>query len=301
MGKASRNKRESARDKIAAQREAARRAERRRRMLMTGGSILGVIVIVVAFVLFKVLSSPPAAANASGNGATGTTLPATVVNDVVGVPASTLNTVGNGNAYPKTLQPITASPLKANGKPEVLYMGAEYCPYCAAERWAMAVALSKFGTFANLHGIHSSSTDIYPSTPTLTFYKSSYSSKYISFSSVEEYTPTDKILQIPTAAQQALIGKYDYPPYISSVNGGAIPFVDFGGKYLIHGAEYDPQVLHGLTWSQVAAALANPGSPVAKAIDGAANNIIAGICKLTNNQPASVCTQPAVKTLQGQL
>ena len=66
-------------------------------------------------------------------------------------------------------------------------MGAEYCPYCAAERWAMAVALSRFGTFSNLRLIHSSSADIYPNTPTLSFYKSSYTSKYVQFTPVEMF------------------------------------------------------------------------------------------------------------------
>ena len=46
----------------------------------------------------------------------------------------------------------------------MLYIGAEFCPYCAAMRWSMAVALSRFGTFTPLHGIHSSSTDVDPST-----------------------------------------------------------------------------------------------------------------------------------------
>ena len=40
--------------------------------------------------------------------------------------------------------------LTADGKPLVLYVGAEYCPYCAAERCAMVQALSRFGTFSNL-------------------------------------------------------------------------------------------------------------------------------------------------------
>ena len=58
------------------------------------------------------------------------------------------------------------------GKPELLYMGGEYCPFCAAERWAIAAAVSRFGTLSGLHFIHSSPTDVYPSTPTLSFYKS---------------------------------------------------------------------------------------------------------------------------------
>ncbi len=38
-------------------------------------------------------------------------------------------------------------------------MGAEYCPFCAAQRWAMVNAFSRFGTFTGLTTTHSSSTD----------------------------------------------------------------------------------------------------------------------------------------------
>ena len=41
-------------------------------------------------------------------------------------------------------------------------MGAEYCPYCAAERWSMIVALGRFGTFSGLQTMRSSSTDSRP-------------------------------------------------------------------------------------------------------------------------------------------
>jgi len=41
----------------------------------------------------------------------------------------------------------------------VSYVGGEYCPYCAIQRWALLVALSKFGSFTNLDGqVISSST-----------------------------------------------------------------------------------------------------------------------------------------------
>ena len=41
------------------------------------------------------------------------------------------------------------------GKPEVLFVGAEYCPFCAAERWPLIVALSRFGHFGALHNMQS--------------------------------------------------------------------------------------------------------------------------------------------------
>jgi thiol-disulfide isomerase/thioredoxin len=297
MGKASRSKRAgTARDRIAAQRAAERRAEVRNRVLMASGAVVVVIAIVVTFVVIK-------ANNKSGSGgstATGTVLSASTIGNVSAVPAGTLNTVGAGASNAKTLVPITGSPLTSGGKPEVLYIGAEYCPFCAAERWAMVVALSRFGTFSGLHGIHSSSSDVYPNTPTLTFYKSTYTSKYLTFSTVEEQTVQKAALQSPTSAQSALIAKYDAPPYVSQTNAGSIPFVDFGNKYMISGASYSPQLLSGKSWSQVAAALSNPSNPVARAIDGTANQITAAICKLTNNQPSSACTA-TVKALEAKL
>ena len=75
-----------------------------------------------------------------------------------------------------------------HGKPELLYIGAEYCPFCAAQRWAMVAALSRFGTFSNLSLTHSASADVYPDTPTFSFYQSTYSSKYLTFTSVETNT-----------------------------------------------------------------------------------------------------------------
>jgi hypothetical protein len=179
----------------------------------------------------------------------------------------------------------------------MLYMGAEYCPYCAAERWSMIVALSRFGTFSGLSTIHSSTTDTPANIPTWTFHGSSYTSKYLTFTPVEMQTnvvdPSTgqyPVLEKPTAAQQALLTKYDAPPYVASADAGAIPFIYFGGKYLSVGATYDPTVLNGKSWDQIASALSDPNSAIAKAIGGSANHITAAICKMTGNQPASACT-----------
>jgi thiol-disulfide isomerase/thioredoxin len=297
MGKAERNRRQSARERIAAQQAAARQAERRRQLLLTGGSVVAVLAIVVAFVVIKTLSGPAAAGSDQATAST------SVVSQLTSVPASTLQAVGKGSALTynaKPLIPITGPPLTQNGKPEVLYMGAEYCPYCATERWAMALALSKFGTFSGLKFIHSDPNDVFPSTPSLTFYKSSYTSKYLAFTPVEELTVNKKPLQTPTSAQQALIAKYDAPPYVPAASAGAIPFVDIGNKLMLSGAQYNPQLLQGKTWAQVAAALKNPSNPIAEGADGAANYFTAAICKLTNNQPATACT-PAVQAIEGTI
>jgi hypothetical protein len=60
------------------------------------------------------------------------------------------------------------------GKPLVVYIGAEYCPFCAAQRWPLVVALSRFGTFSGLSVTRSASEDVFPDTATLSFHSASY-------------------------------------------------------------------------------------------------------------------------------
>jgi len=296
MGKATRIRQQNAREKIAAQRAAERRAETRRRMFITGGSVLGVIVIVVAFIAFKTLSSSPTTNTSSPRG---TPLPASVAHDLATVPASALAAVGKGSVATSRppITPITGAPLTSNGKPEMLYIGAEYCPYCAAMRWSMAIALSRFGTLSTpLRGIHSSSTDSFANTATLTFYKSGYTSKYLTFTPVENLTVDKALLQNPTAEQAKIWAQYEPDPATRGY-----PFIDFANKFMITSPIYDPGVLKGMTWSQIASASRDPSSPVAQGVLGAANYITAAICRTTNNQPANVCTAPPIKALAGGL
>jgi Domain of unknown function (DUF929) len=322
MGKASRTKQDGdRRARIAAQRAAERRAQQRKRIYLAGGSILVVAIVVVAFVLVK-LNSGSGTAAAASNGPTGTALSA-LTTQVENVPTSVTDKIAGGGvntgvfvqgetsseissassslgSYFATVN--SSSPLTSGGKPEVLYMGAEYCPFCAAQRWAMVNALSRFGTFTGLTTTHSSSTDSDPNTPTWTFYGSTYKSNYINFTSVEE-TKNYRIgnssstsvnyvtLQTPTSAQQAIGQAYDPQGYI--------PFIDLGSKYVQVGnlSPLSPAMLAGKSWSQVAAAMNDPSSALGKAEIGNANYMTAGICKLTNNLPATACT-PTIQKLE---
>ena len=68
------------------------------------------------------------------------------------------------------------------------------------------------------------------------------------------------------------------PPFVNSADqSGSVPFLDIGNKYILAGAQYNPQVLAGLSAAQIVAQLRNPSSPVAQAIDGSAKVIIAAI------------------------
>jgi hypothetical protein len=163
-------------------------------------------------------------------------------------------------------------------------------------RWSMAIALSRFGQLTTLHGIHSSPTDTDPNTATLTFYKTGYTSNYLNFTPVEVQTVSRAPLQSPTKAQNTLWAKYEPDP-----NTRGYPFVAFGNKLVMKGPIYDAAILKGQSWSQIAAALKDPASPIAQSVDGAANYITGAICRMTNNQPASVCTSAAVIAVQSGL
>lgn len=320
MGKASRTKQDpDRRARIAAQQEAARRAEQRKRIFIAGGSILAVVVVVVAFVIVKANNH---SAPSASNGPTGAAL-TSVTKDVTGVPQSVLDQVGGGSISSSVFIPssqiasasasnsayfseVNGTPLTSGGKPEVLYVGAEYCPFCAAQRWAMITSLSRFGTFSGLTTVHSSSTDVDPNTPTYTFYGSTYTSKYVNFTSVEETSNVPQgngfaPLQTTTSAENALLTKYD-PGNPSQRTGGAIPFIDIGGKWVEVGnlSPYGPDMLKGKNWAQVAAALSQPTTDIAKGADGSANYLTAGICQLTNNQPSTACT-PAIQSLEKKI
>jgi hypothetical protein len=220
------------------------------------------------------------------------------------IPTSVFDRIGPGGAIAPP-SPIHATPLVANGKPEVVYIGAEYCPFCATERWPLVISLSRFGTFSHLQTTHSALDDAFPGTPTFSFHGAQYSSDWIQFTAVEthtneplgsDYAPLDTL----SPAQQKLLATYDNPPYVSSDSSAGIPFIDFGGKYIIDGATYNPSVLQGKTLQQIAAAIPNPASPISQGAIGASNLITATICSLTHNQPASACTD-TVQQLEGAL
>jgi Domain of unknown function (DUF929) len=222
------------------------------------------------------------------------------------VPASVLDGVGPGRgvASPKALPPNTP-PLERDGKPEILYVGAEYCPYCAAQRWPLVVALSRFGSFEHLGGTESAAADVFPNTPTFTFHGATYTSDVIAFTAVETHTNQPDpaggytALDTPTPAQVALLQRYDQEPY--TTKAGAIPFLMIGNRYVSIGASYDPSVLQGLTRDQIARALADPTSAVARAVDGSANALTAAICTTTAGQPSSVCSDPVITTISATL
>lgn len=259
-------------------------------------SIALVVLVVGTLVAIAASSgSPPGSSTllpglvgSSGPGASAA--PASVQAAVTSVTRRTLRTVGvpTDVVGPTRVGGAGARLVGVDGKPEILFVGAEYCPYCAAERWALVVALSRFGSFSGLKATYSSLSDVFPGTQTVSFYGSTYTSTGLDFTPVEIATNQAVggrygTLQSLTSAQQSVLDRYDRPPYTSQA--GAIPFIDVANRSVMIGASYDPGVLQGKSIAEIASALSHPSSVIAQAIDGAANTLVAAISQATGVQP----------------
>jgi len=284
------SRREQMRAELLRRQEQQRRKERIK-------LISGIVVVVV--ILAAIGTGVAIGTHGGGNSknSSSTTADASVTKAVTTIPASVIDAVGNGGGVSLVKPtPISGAPaLTADGKPRVLYVGAEYCPYCAAERWAMVAALSRFGTFSNLGQTSSSSTDAYPNTATLSFHGATYTSNYLSFTGVEQTDRNQQPLDKISPADEKILDTYDTAKYFPGSQGGGIPFIAYGGKFISSGAMYDPGTLAGLSHAQIAKDLSNPKSSVTKAIVGSANVITSTLCQLTGQKPANVCTAAGVK------
>ncbi len=249
--------------------------------------LAGIAVVVATFLVIRwyITPAPPKTPSQDAT--------ALIVAQITSLPASQFDTIGQGTAN-NLIKPVSGDLLTGpGGKPQVLYIGAEYCPYCAAERWAIIVALGRFGKFSGLQSTTSSSNDIYPDTPTFTFRNATYSGDYVELRTVETSDRDQNPLQTPTASEQKLWQKFD--------PAGSIPFVNFGNRYAMSGATFLPDILSGASWQAIASELEDSNSAQAKAIIGSANLMTAAICKMTSDKPASVCSTPAIQGLEKKL
>jgi hypothetical protein len=255
--------------------------QRRRNQTFLAAGVIGLVVIViVVFVIIK-LTGGTTKSDTTTSAVDNTTLTSFTTGvslQAMKAAADNYNLTQVGGVYPTV---ISGAPI-TTGKPTLLYLGAEYCPYCATERWAMVLALSKFGTFRGLHSIHSSATDQFPNTATFSFYKSTYTSKYLTFTPVEEQTVTHATLQTATAAEDKIQAKYDPEGYI--------PFLYFNGKAEFNGAEYNAGLLAGKSFDQVAASIDGGTSKLASSAIADAGVLVSMLCRMTGGKPGNVCS-----------
>jgi uncharacterized protein DUF929 len=282
------------------------RQSNQRQWLLIGGVLALIAVIIVVFIIIsRQQSAVPSRP---------TQVSSQVFNAVTNIDPNVSGAIGTGGVQ-NPLHTVNGPPpvlVGPTGKPQFLYVGADYCPFCAGQRWAIVVALSHFGTFSKLYQTTSSSVDVYPDTSTFTFSPSLYggslyTSSYIDFVAVEtqgnqqDASGNYPVLQTPTTEQQQLLTTYDAPPY--TTQAGSIPFVDIANHYIAVGLSqgFSPQELQGLQWQDIATNLADSNSTVAKGIVGTSNYMTAGICMVTHQQPANVCSTDTIQKIEQSL
>ncbi len=191
---------------------------------------------------------------------------------------------------------VPAEAVSARGRPNLLYVGAEGCPYCAAERWPLIVALSRFGHWTGLDLMRSAANDRqYRNIPTFSFLHSTFRSRYIAVTTKEVagrflglngfYPPLMKL----NPAQQATFTRYDGPPYIPQKYRGSIPFLLVGGRYLWIGAAISPGLLSGRSWTAIGKQVHSGRGAGGRPILVAANALTAAICAVDGDKPSRVC------------
>lgn len=173
----------------------------------------------------------------------------------------------------------------------------------------MVIALSKFGTFSNLH--QTSSNADYAPIPTFSFEGSKYTSPYITFSAYEVADRQGNALDVPPHSIDTIFNTYDgvntTKSKFNASTGVGYPFVDFANQHVSSGA---PRILDNTIpgvagggpggFNGIGYAIAHPTSTTGKAIKAtdfiaAANYDMAAICAVDGGKPGSICHMSGVK------
>jgi hypothetical protein len=275
--------------------------------LLTWGTVALVLIIVIVLVVVKVTGT--SATPTPATGPSPSAAPPAVVHEVTNVPEAVFDAVGVTSTDAAVTPPTLLKGqrrLEEAGRPEVVFVGDEFCPYCAAERWAVVVALARFGTWSGLDAMESGSDEAFPATPTFTFVSSRLTSRYVSAKLIEHYGDQQNsagtsytVLERLPGTVKALMAQYDRST--PGTPGGLVPFLDIANRAVLSGGAYSPAVLQQLTSTDIAGGLTDAKDPATEAIVATANYLSAVICSVDGQQPVSVCTGPGVVTAAAAL
>lgn len=264
---------------------------------------LGLIIVAICLLGALVLVRDNSGPSTTSTVETFSPASSSLISTLTSVPASVYDAVGvsSPDNPVQALQPAgsASSPTwmaAADGgapQPVVFFYGAEFAPYAAVQRWPLILALSRFGTFNDLGVMQSSGTTAFADLSTFTFWKVSYTSKYLILESVERYSSLNPTggrylgLQRPNARQASAIASY-------GAGANTFALTDVANRFVLNGASFAPGVLAGLTQSQIAGNLNTPASPLTQAVVSAANEITASICAVDGDRPDAVCESKGV-------
>ncbi len=322
------------------------------RIISSAALMLGIIAIFSSIAIALLLSSDIAGLHASNSSSTNnqsnstfghtlagidTPLNSTALSVINSAPNAFFETAGamylNGSianpVFPQDANMV--HPFSVNGKPAVVYLGSITCIFCGENRWAMALALSRFGSFSRLYNGYSSFGD--SDVPTLYWtavdYNKSgtaignyYTSNIISFISIEDLNPiTGGFALNPMPVIVSNVRKYQNQTYTNAIGYilnlssnkttafQGTPYTIWG-NYQFSGADAavfgnstpsgNSVALTYMTHAQVLSQLAAPNDQFAFSEYAAADLYVAAICKSINNT-AKVCTLPSIISMEALL
>ncbi len=213
--------------------------------------------------------------------------------------------------------------IVVNGKPSVIYLGSITCIFCGENRWAMALALGRFGNFSNLFKGYSSFGD--HDLPTLYWapahYNQSaedlgnfYNSSYINFISIDDALPITGGFDLnPMSTIQSRINATGNKAYINAM-GLILDLGNFEGTpYTIWGKYNTPGVddadfgfgsapnndppMEFMTHNEVFDNISRPTNEFGWLEYGGADLYIAMTCESLNNK-APICSLPVIPKLE---
>ena len=204
----------------------------------------------------------------------------TAKNQTIASPAEINNTIGGFQ------QDTAGSVLLVNGKISFVYVGGEFCPYCAVERWAIVMALNEFGNFTGLGSFTSSEGNV----PTYNFTTSTYNSTQVDFQPVEVRDNNANALQTMNDLQTNLTNKYDPQ--------GSIPFTCIAGSiYKIGaGASLNYASFSGLTFNQIQSQVSAKSGEIYNQIATESQYIVEIINHLLNDDYFSFTSTTSITT-----
>lgn len=256
------------------------KAKRQRKRIILMSSIA--LLVVALVILYQLLSNM----SNSNLGPIGQKIPLSLYKELYSISSNTYY-----DSDPSILRDFvrqSSQEYLSNGKPVIVYIGAEYCPYCAFIRWPLVIALMRFGNFSGLEYMRSgSSPEPFPDTATFSFRNSSYQSNYIVF---EAYELRDR----SGAPLEQLPSNYTD---VFNFYGSVFPFLNFANKYILNNSIFYPDLMQGKNWTQIAS-LIGSNTTLGHEVRIVANAITAVICKLTSNNPTSVCSNVSTLTEQ---
>ena len=170
-------------------------------------------------------------------------------------------------------------------KVRVFFLGAQYCAFCAAERWALVSALERFGPLSGWgKESHNDGLDGFRAIPTYDLRNATYTSPYLHFTGKEILDHKGKPLQKLDADEQAIVNQYD--------KNGAWPFLFINGQYAQLGSGFSPALVQGPQFDTLRKeGISGAHTPAAHETANEADPIVRYLCQSTGGAPASSCKE----------